>query len=186
MNEDIDRPTLFGLFLACGKLSVSSFGGGVSGLMLNEFVVSRRWISESDFIDGLAVAQALPGVNVMNLALWVGYRMLGGPGAIVAGLGAVLPAAIIIVAAGAALQEISGYPLLALVLAGLGVAALGMSLNLVFRTMRRAFTHAVITLPIFAATVLAAAYHVPIVLTVAVLGPVSIALSYWKIKRGQE
>ncbi|MCR2521869.1 chromate transporter, partial [Salmonella enterica] len=67
-------PTLPQIFLAFAKVGLTSFGGGLSGWMMREFVQQRRWLSESDFLSGLALAQSFPGVNVVNLAIWIGFR----------------------------------------------------------------------------------------------------------------
>ena len=73
-------PTLPQIFLAFSKVGLTSFGGGLSGWMMREFVQQRRWLSESDFLSGLALAQSFPGVNVVNLAIWIGFRSEAGPG----------------------------------------------------------------------------------------------------------
>jgi len=51
----------------------------------------RSWISKKDFLDLTALAQAAPGILAVNMAIFVGYKLRGVPGAICAALGAVLP-----------------------------------------------------------------------------------------------
>jgi chromate transporter len=177
-------PSLWQLFAACAKISVSSFGGAVSAMIRVEFVVAKRWISEADFLEGLALAQTLPGVNVVNLSLWLGYSLQGTIGAIVAVLGSILPPAVIIVAASAFLHQISGITVVAQLLAGVAAAALGFSLNMGIRAARHALTD-LLSLLVFAATVVASFVQVPLVFIVCVLGPVNIGLAYWKLRRGQ-
>ena len=80
-------PGLLQLFLAFAKIGLTSFGGGLSGWMLREFVQRRRWLDEGEFLSGLALAQAFPGVNVVNLSIWIGYRLGGSAGALVSALG---------------------------------------------------------------------------------------------------
>ncbi|MCO5063482.1 MAG: chromate transporter [Rhizobiaceae bacterium] len=164
---------------------MSSFGGGVSALMMREFVTTRRWISEADFIDGLAISQALPGVNVVNISIWMGYKLRYGIGAAVACLGVILPGAIIIVLASEVLHSATEWPLVGLALSGLSAAALGVSFNLSFRTIRRAVSKSLLPLTVFVATLAAAYLNVPTIVTVAVLAPISIALCYWSASRGQ-
>ncbi len=50
-------------------------------------------MTEEEFFNGLALSQALPGVNIKNLAIWIGYRMLGRKGAIAGFLGTIVPPA---------------------------------------------------------------------------------------------
>jgi chromate transporter len=85
--------TLFGAFL---HLGLTSFGGGLSGWMHREFVGRREWMSEADFLTGLALAQAMPGVNVVNLAIWIGFALRGSIGALLAVTG-VLAAPIVVI-----------------------------------------------------------------------------------------
>ena len=188
MRAEIDmqrsRPSLWQLFFACAKISVSSFGGAVSALIRVEFVVAKRWVSERDFLEGLALAQTLPGVNVVNLTLWLGYSLRGTIGAIVAVLGTVLQPAIIIVAAGAIIHQVSSIPIAAQLLAGVAAAALGFSLNMGIRAMRHALVD-VVSVLVFLATAIAALLEVPLIYIICGLGPVSIGIAYWKFHRGQ-
>ncbi len=90
--RDASPPTPLQLFLAFAKIGLTSFGGGLSGWMMREFVQRRAWLSEGEFLSGLALAQAFPGVNVVNLAIWIGFRLRGGAGALVSALGLTVPA----------------------------------------------------------------------------------------------
>ncbi|MGV1791999.1 chromate transporter [Rhizobium sp. A37_96] len=177
-------PTLWQLFSSCAKISVSSFGGAVSAMIRVEFVVAKQWVAEADFLEGLALAQTLPGVNVVNLSLWLGYSLRGTIGAIVAVFGSILPPAIIIVAASAFIHRISGIPLVTQLLAGVAAAALGFSLNMGIRAARHALAD-ILSLLVFAATIVASLAQVPLVFIVCLLGPLNIGLAYWKLRRGQ-
>ncbi len=179
-----NRPTLTQLFLACGKISVTSFGGSVSAIIRVEFVTVRNWVTEAEFIEALSLAQALPGVNVINLSLWLGYLLHGTVGAIVACLGSIIPPAVIIIAAGEILRQISQFPLTEQILAGVAAAALGLSLNMGLRVARHALLNAA-SIAIFGLTIASAAFQAPPILIVGILAPLSIALAYWMIKLGQ-
>ena len=61
-----------------------------------EITDKRKWISKKDFLDLTALAQAAPGILAVNMAIFVGYKLRGVPGAICAALGAVLPSFFII------------------------------------------------------------------------------------------
>ena len=100
-----ERPSALQLFLIFARIGLTSFGGGLSGWMLREFVQRRRLMSEEDFLNGLSVAQALPGVNVTNMAIWIGYRLGGRNGAIASWLGIVVPAAFVIVLIGSVFDD---------------------------------------------------------------------------------
>jgi chromate transporter len=96
-EPDAPRPTPLRLFLIFTRIALTSFGGGLSGWLLREFVTDRKWISEEEFLNGLAISQALPGVNVKNMAIWIGFRLNGFQGAVAGFTGIIVPPAIVIV-----------------------------------------------------------------------------------------
>jgi chromate transporter len=177
-DSPASRPTPLQLFLIFSRIGLTSFGGGLSGWMLREFVQRRRLLSEEDFLNGLSIAQALPGVNVTNMAIWIGYRLGGRGGAIASWLGMVVPAAFVIVLIGSAFISISGYELSHVALNGAAAAAIGLSLAMGLtaarRVPRRIFPLAVMTATFIAVTVL----HWPLLWTVLGIGSLSVAVSY--------
>jgi len=91
------------------KLGLTSFGGPVAhlGYFRQEFVVSRRWLDESTYVDIVALCQFLPGPASSQVGITIGILRAGLPGALCAWLGFTAPSA------------------LALMLFALGVEALG-------------------------------------------------------------
>ena len=131
-------PTLPQIFLAFTKVGLTSFGGGLSGWMMREFVQQRRWMSESDFLSGLALAQSFPGVNVVNLAIWIGFRLRGGPGALLGGLGITVAPMLVAIALAALFASMAQSHGLHVAMAGVAAAAVGVSLQTGLRAARRA------------------------------------------------
>ena len=60
-------------------------------LIQREAVDRHRWLTEEELLDGVAVAQSLPGPFAPDLAMYIGYRVAGPLGLVVAGLGSILP-----------------------------------------------------------------------------------------------
>jgi chromate transporter len=180
-------PTLAQIFLAFTKIGLTSFGGGVSGWMLREFVQKRRWLDETEFLNGFALAQAFPGVNVVNLSIWIGFRLRGGPGALVGALGMVVPAMLVAIGAAALFTELSRYHAAHVVLAGVGAAAIGLALQTgVFAARRAVFRARSVPVPaaIMAATFLAIfPFRVPLLWVVLVMAPLSILYAALQPKR---
>jgi chromate transporter len=119
-------------------IGIQSFGGGVSGWIYREAAQKRKWLTDDEFFSGLALAQAIPGVNVINLAIWIGSHLRGGAGIAAALLGLVgVPLiALSLVAAGYARWGSNRD--IHMLLSGTAMAAIGMSLSMGFRTGRRA------------------------------------------------
>ncbi len=68
------------LFLAFNRLALQGFGG-VLAVAQRELVERQRWLSKQEFVEMLAVAQVMPGPNVVNISLMIGDRFFGLRGA---------------------------------------------------------------------------------------------------------
>ena len=90
--------SLFKLFTTFFRIGLFTFGGGYAMIPLIESdVVGRnRWVKKEEFVDLLAVVQSAPGVFAVNMAVFVGYKLRGVPGALAAAFGCVLPSVMII------------------------------------------------------------------------------------------
>ena len=176
-------PTLPQIFLAFSKVGLTSFGGGLSGWMMREFVQQRRWLSESDFLSGLALAQSFPGVNVVNLAIWIGFRLRGGPGALLGGLGITVPPMLVAIAAAALFARLAQSHGLHVAKAGVAAAAVGVSLQTGLRAARRAlqgWVPAAVMGVTFAAIFL---LRLPLLWVVGVMAPLSLGIAYSRLRR---
>jgi chromate transporter len=85
--------TLRGLVLYFGRLGTWGFGGPIAlcGYMHRDLVERRRWYSEDEYQQGLAVAQTMPGPLAAQLAMWLGYLERGAVGALAVTLPFVVP-----------------------------------------------------------------------------------------------
>lgn len=85
------------IFLVFFKIGLFSFGGGYAMMPLfeKEIINGLHWISYSDFIDIVAIAQTTPGPFAVNSATFIGNKLAGFWGSVVATLGVTLPSFII-------------------------------------------------------------------------------------------
>jgi chromate transporter len=88
------------LFLAFFRIGIFGFGGGPTMVPLfhTECVKKYKWVSDDDFADNLALGNALPGPIATKLAAYIGYRVKGWKGALVANIAVVLPVVIVMIA----------------------------------------------------------------------------------------
>ena len=109
------------------KLGTIGFGGPVAlvGYMHRDLVEERKWISESDYKEGLALAQLMPGPLAAQLAIYLGYVHYGIMGATLAGVTFVLPSFFMVVALGAAYLQYGGLTWMQAVFYGVGAAVIG-------------------------------------------------------------
>ena len=85
------------LLLSMLKIGCFAFGGGyaIIALLENEFVSKRKWIDHDEFADVVAIAESTPGPIAINVATYVGYKLKGVLGAVIATVGMCLPSFVI-------------------------------------------------------------------------------------------
>ncbi|HEY9281729.1 MAG TPA: chromate transporter [Eoetvoesiella sp.] len=173
-------PSLMTMFWAFARIGVTSFGGGLSGWMMREFVIQRRWISEEEFLSGLALSQAFPGINVVNLSIWIGYRLRGGQGAFVASLGMVVPAMFVAISMAAVFSLLRDSPSVHYALAGIAAAAIGLSLEMGIHAAKRA-VNGLLPILIMAATFVSIfIFDVSLIWVVLCAAPCSVAVAWYR------
>jgi len=131
------RVSLLAVLGVFAKIGLMSFGGALSGWMHREIVVRRRWMDEADFLSGLALGQIMPGANVANLSLYIGQRLRGGIGAVVALVGMLLPPMIVVVVLGVLYGRVAGILWLHRFIDGVAAAAIGLTILVGIRASRR-------------------------------------------------
>ena len=88
---------LLAIFLSMLKIGCFAFGGGyaIIALLENEFISKRNWIDHDEFLDVVAIAESTPGPIAINVATYIGYKLKGVFGAVVATVGMCLPSFVI-------------------------------------------------------------------------------------------
>lgn len=113
------------IFLALSQISLSGFGGV---LFWSRYVLveRRRWLSDQEFVETLAMAQMLPGPNVFNLSLMFGYRHAGFAGLFAATVGFLGWPFLIVIGIGLLYFRYQHLDLVQHGLAGMSAAAVGL------------------------------------------------------------
>ena len=98
-------PLILDLFLTFLKIGAVSFGGGYGMIpMLTDEVISHGWLTETELMNFIAVSESTPGPIAINMATFIGSAKGGFLGALVATVGVVLPAFIIILTVAAIIK----------------------------------------------------------------------------------
>ena len=130
------------LFTTFFRIGAFTFGGGwaMISLLERDIVNSQRWLTKEEFLDNLAISQSLPGILAVNMAIAVGYKMRGIPGAIVATLGTILPSFLIILSIAIFLtpETIQQNHVLSSLFKGIRPAVVALILSPVFTTAKSA------------------------------------------------
>lgn len=143
------------LFITFAGMSLFLFGGGYVFIPLIQHTVveTNGWLTQQEFVDAIAMGQVTPGPILISAA-FIGYKVAGFLGALVATAGIFLPPAILMVAGSHALGKIKHSVVLKAVLRGIRPAVIGMIIAAVISVGMTAPQHWVSIL-IFAAALLA-------------------------------
>src|SRR5262245_43381920 len=109
VNSRPSNVTRLSLFVTFSKISLSSFGGALFWARRG-LVEQQRWLSERDFVELLTLGQLLPGPNVLNLTVMVGYRFGGWSGAAAAVAGYLGWPFLIVIGMGLLYQQFGNFP----------------------------------------------------------------------------
>ena len=119
------RPTSPGdLFVSFTVLALQGFGG-VLAVVQRELVEKKRWLTADEFLEDWAVAQVLPGPNVVNLAVMIGDRHFGLRGAAAAFAGLLAAPLVVVMVLAVLYAHFAGNPQVAGALRGMGAIAGG-------------------------------------------------------------
>ncbi len=122
LQQPKDKADLFWSFT---WLALQGFGG-VIAVVQRELVERKRWLTREQFVEDWAVAQVLPGPNVVNLAMMIGGRHFGLGGAVAALSGMLLAPLIVVLVLVALYGQVADSPLATGALRGMGAVAAGL------------------------------------------------------------
>ena len=113
------------LFLSFTWLALQGFGG-VLAIVQRELVERKRWMTRDEFIEDWAVAQIMPGPNVVNLSLMVGSRYFGLKGALAALAGMLCVPLVVVLLLALLYAQYATHPGVAGALRGMGAVSAGL------------------------------------------------------------
>jgi chromate transporter len=125
-SAPLARPSsLRDLFLSLTVLALQGFGG-VLAVAQRELVERKRWMTREEFVEEWAVAQIMPGPNIVNLALMIGSRYFGWRGAMVALAGMLCAPLVVLLVLAMLYTHYGEHPQVAGALRGMGAVAAGL------------------------------------------------------------
>ncbi|MCG6122258.1 MAG: chromate transporter [Microvirga sp.] len=183
VSELPGRGASFGQMFLCWLWIGATGFGGVLPIVVYELVTKRRWVTQDEFTEMLALCQVLPGPNIVNFAVVFGMRASGWRG-LVACLGGLLAVPMVAVmtlaTVHAAFAEIDAVrSAIAAVAAAAAGLVLGVTLKLLWPLRRRPY--AVVT--VVAGVTAIVGLRAPLIWTLAALVPLTIALTLWEMRR---
>jgi chromate transporter len=170
-------PAIFLMFFRIGLLS---FGGGLSGWVFREAVLIRRWLTEDEFLSGLAVAQILPGANIANLSIYLGNKLKGPLGSIAALVGLFSGPFFAVIALASFYTVLKTTPYAENALDGVAAAAIGLVLIVALRGARRAARRPEALAAFLACFVCVGLLHWSLLAVVVVVAPLSVFAAWFR------
>lgn len=130
MNPQPAKPhpqpySLSDLFLSFTVLALQGFGGVVA-IVQREMVERKRWMTQEEFVEDWAVAQVMPGPNVVNLSMMIGARYFGLRGALAALAGMLTLPLVLVLLLALVYAQYANHPGVAGALHGMSAVAAGL------------------------------------------------------------
>lgn len=176
MTDPARRVSPLDLVLVFAWLSVTTYGGAQSAAIRRAVVRDRGWVSEDEYLEFRGIATLAPGPNSPNLAILIGHRLAGTPGALVAFLAATVPGALIVLLLGMVSLDPHFRALLP-ALRGAAAVAVGLTLANALE-MTFPFRTRIMPLAIVAATAVAVSvFQLSLWLTLLIFLPLSIVVA---------
>jgi chromate transporter len=180
INEVPERGTLWQIMTLFGRIGLTSFGGGLSAWIYLEAVERRRWIKDDEFFAGLALAQVLPGPNVINLSIFIGHKQRGIMGGAIAVISLLLPPMTVVILLAMLIHRFGINPSVQSALQGIAAGAIGTTVCVGYRSLRNATRMHLWPLLVAGLTFVSIGYfHISLIYTVLALLPLSFALAWY-------
>ncbi len=176
------------LLLSFMKIGVVTFGGGYAMIPIieNETANRRKWISEEDLGDIIAISESTPGPIAICAASFIGYKVLGVIGAFFATLGVVLPSFAIIFLISIFLEQFNELDIVKYAFFGIRAGVLALIIKAVISMFKKAPKHLIAYIIMAVSFVLVVAFSTNVLLIVLSSAVIGIVASYIARKRGNE
>ncbi|MGL4736162.1 MAG: chromate transporter [Cellulosilyticaceae bacterium] len=131
---------LLELFLVFARIGGFTFGGGYAmlPLMQREIVEKRGWATDEEVLDYYAIGQVTPGIIAVNTATFIGYKLKGLVGGIVATLGMVTPSIVIITLIAMFFENFMDYEIMQRAFGGIRVVVVALIAHTVYQMAKKA------------------------------------------------
>jgi len=139
IGRDSMQISLTRLFFTFLKIGAFTFGGGYAMIPIieRELVYRYKYIKTEDFYDTLIICQSLPGVIAINFSVFIGLKLRGVRGAVVAAVGVALPSFIIIMTIAAFFFQYIENPIVEAFFKGVRVSVVGLIFLAGFKLLKQ-------------------------------------------------
>lgn len=140
MSKSLFKSKLFCLFIAFAKVGLMTFGGGYAmiPILQKEIVEKYEWVTDEELMDYYAIGQCTPGIIAINTATFVGHKVKGKLGGVIATLGIITPSLLIILAISSIIDRISDYSVVQSAFSAVRCCVIVLIINAIIKLSRNA------------------------------------------------
>jgi len=168
------KPSLRELALLFAFIGMTSFGRGLTAYIRRLVVSQKKWLTDDEFLPGLALAQLLPGANVVGISVYIGNHLRGSIGAIIAVASIIAPPFVMVCALGFLYFHAGKTADAGAILAGVTAAACGLMASMVFEAGQKAITGIFDVVLIGATFALVRVAHLHVPYVIMIMAPLAI------------
>ena len=184
LEQHLEAPNCKTLFLGFSKLGLMGFGG-VLPLAQRLIVEDQKWLTADQFTDLLGVCQILPGGNIVNMAVAIGYDFAGLKGAISAVFGFMLAPTMIVISLYQLYAQFQEIPLVQHMIQGLAAAAAGLLFATGFKMLKPLMKSKLTYFTILLTVIFMLLIKLPLALTLLILVTVNMSVLAFKQRSKQ-
>lgn len=179
MDQRLETPNCKALFLGFMKLGLMGFGG-VLPLAHRMIVEDQKWLSSEKFTDLLGVCQILPGGNIVNMSVAMGYDFQGYKGALSAVLGLMFAPTIIVISLYQLYTQFQSIPTIQHSIEGLAAAAAGLLFATGLKMLKPIFKNTLTYITIGLTILFMLLIKLPLALTLLILVSINMLILTWQ------
>jgi len=179
---------LFPLFVTFFKIGAFTFGGGYAMIPIihREIAENRKWLSDDDILDIIAVSESTPGPIAINSATFVGYKVAGFWGAFFSTFAVVLPSFVIISLISYLLKEFSSIKAVSYAFFGIRAAVLALLLRALWLMYSKCPKNAISYFIIALSFILSAFFDINLIFVIIICALFGLTASYLQLGRAKE
>ena len=182
LEQHLAIPNCKALFLGFSKLGLMGFGG-VLPLAQRLIVEDQKWLTAEQFTDLLGICQILPGGNIVNMAVAIGYDFAGLKGAISAVFGLMLAPTIIVISLYQLYAQFQEIPMVQHMIQGLAAAAAGLLFATGFKMLKPMMKSKLTYFTILLTIIFMLLIKLPLALTLLILVAINMVVLTFKQRR---
>lgn len=178
---------LLDLFVSFMKIGAFTFGGGYAMLPMiqREIVENKKWATEDEILDYFAVAQCTPGVIAVNTATFVGHKIKGIAGGIIATFGVIFVPVIIISLIATVLKSISHLKVVENALWGIRIAVCASITASIIGLLRKSVKGKMGIILFLASALVGIIFDISPIFTVLVAGIIGLTVNFKTLKKSE-